>query len=77
MTIEAMATARRWGVPGIVDAEAPFDPDSVRGATHIAFSMQGLSAYAPDTTHPEFAGKTFTLVSPGSGASGHAWRGWC
>jgi len=30
------------------------------------------SAYAPDVTDPEFAGKQFTLVSPGSGASGHA-----
>lgn len=48
LTSEALALARRWGVPGIVDAEAPFEPEAVRGATHIAFSMQGLGAYAPD-----------------------------
>ncbi|MCB2150017.1 MAG: sugar kinase [Rhodobacteraceae bacterium] len=47
LTQAALAAARRWGVPGIVDAEAPFEGDALRGATHIAFSMQGLSAYAP------------------------------
>jgi len=48
LTAAALAAARVWGVPGIVDAEAPFDPQAIRGATHIAFSMQGLAAFAPD-----------------------------
>lgn len=43
----ALARARACGVPGIVDAEAPFEAEAVRGASHIAFSMQGLAAYAP------------------------------
>lgn len=47
LTLAALKTARRWGVPAVVDAEAPFDAESVRGATHIVFSMQGLCAYAP------------------------------
>ena len=47
LTRAALATAHTWGVPGVVDAEAPFDADAVAGATHIAFSLQGLSAFAP------------------------------
>ena len=34
-------------MPSVIDAEAPFEADAVRGATHIAFSMQGLEEYAP------------------------------
>jgi sulfofructose kinase len=48
LTAAAIAAARGWGVPAIVDAEAPFEADAIRGATHIAFSMQGLAAYAPE-----------------------------
>ena len=47
LTREAIETARRWSVPAVIDAEAPFDAEVVRGATHIAFSMQGLGEYAP------------------------------
>lgn len=47
LTRAALDLARSWGVPGVVDAEAPFDPDAVRGATHVVFSMQGLTAHAP------------------------------
>ena len=47
LTAEALATARRWGVPGIVDAEAPFEADAIRGATHLAFSVQGLGNGPP------------------------------
>ena len=47
LTAAALARARSWGVPGIVDAEAPVEAEALRGASHIAFSMQGLAAYAP------------------------------
>jgi sulfofructose kinase len=45
---EAMRIARDRGVPGILDAEAPFDgsEEAVRLASHVAFSAQGLRAYA-------------------------------
>jgi len=35
-------------VPIIIDAEAPFSADHARGATHLAFSKQGLDSFAPD-----------------------------
>lgn len=38
-----LATAR--GVPAIIDAEPPFDEVAVRGASHIAFSWQGLRTF--------------------------------
>ena len=47
LTVKAMALAKAAGVPGIIDAEAPIDPDALVGASHIAFAMQGLTAYAP------------------------------
>lgn len=47
LTVKAMALARAAGIPGIIDAEAPIDPGALTGASHIAFSMQGLNAYAP------------------------------
>lgn len=45
-----MRIAREMGVPAVVDAEAPFEHagDILRTATHIAFSTQGLRAYAGD-----------------------------
>ncbi len=46
LTTRAIETARRWSVPVVIDAEAPFDAEAVRGATHIVFSMQGLTEYA-------------------------------
>ncbi|MXQ08341.1 sugar kinase [Alphaproteobacteria bacterium GH1-50] len=47
LTAEAIAAGRRWSVPAVVDAEAPFDADAVRGASHIVFSMQGLREFEP------------------------------
>lgn len=47
LTRQSLALAREGGVPGIVDVEAPVDPDALFGASHLAFSMQGLTAYAP------------------------------
>ena len=44
----AFAAARAWGVPAVADAEAPVAADVLRGATHVAFSRQGLNDFAPD-----------------------------
>lgn len=48
LTRKALAIARENGVPGIVDGETPAEPDDMKGASHIAFSMQGLRALQPD-----------------------------
>ncbi len=53
LTAAALAAARALGVPGIVDVEAPFEAEAIRGATHLGFSMQGLAAYAPGLPVPE------------------------
>lgn len=44
-TIEAMKLARRSGVPGVIDAEAPVPGEAIALASHVAFSMQGLQQY--------------------------------
>lgn len=41
-TLEAMRLARRLGVPGVIDAEAPVDAALLELASHVAFSRQGL-----------------------------------
>ena len=40
--IKSMELARMQGVPGIVDAEDPVDPEILKLASHVAFSRQGL-----------------------------------
>lgn len=42
----ALKLAREWGVPGILDAEPPTDPDLARAASHVAFSRGGLDRFA-------------------------------
>ena len=44
--LQVLKTARKAGVPAVVDAEAPTDPVLVAAATHIAFSEQGLRHYS-------------------------------
>lgn len=44
----ALSLARDWGVPGILDGEAPIDPALFDPASHLAFSMQGLISIDPD-----------------------------
>ncbi|MEM9047966.1 MAG: PfkB family carbohydrate kinase [Pseudomonadota bacterium] len=44
--LAALALARGRGVPGVIDAEPPFDPDLLALASHVAFSRPGLAAYA-------------------------------
>ncbi|OUS08455.1 hypothetical protein A9Q96_03145 [Rhodobacterales bacterium 52_120_T64] len=40
--IETMKLAQLHNVPGIVDAEHPVDPELLKIASHVAFSLQGL-----------------------------------
>lgn len=42
LTATALRLARRQGIPGIVDAEDPVDPECLKEATHIAFSAPGM-----------------------------------
>ena len=44
----ALKLAREADVPGIVDAEAPMDADVLGLASHVAFSRDGLAAFAGD-----------------------------
>ncbi|MGA1179458.1 MAG: PfkB family carbohydrate kinase [Marivivens sp.] len=45
----ALALAAEWGVPGVVDAEAPMDPAALVGASHVAFSRDGLLDFTGET----------------------------
>ncbi len=45
-TRAALKLAKDHGVPGVLDAEAPVDVDSVQLASHVAFSAQGLRSYS-------------------------------
>lgn len=50
---KALALAAQAAIPGVVDVEAPVNPDVLAQASHIAFSMQGLSDYAPGASVAE------------------------
>ena len=43
--VRALDLARNWGVPGVVDAEAPMDAAVLGAASHVAFSRQGLFSF--------------------------------
>jgi sulfofructose kinase len=45
--LAALDLARRRGIPGVLDAEAPVDPALLAAASHVAFSRQGLASLAP------------------------------
>lgn len=42
----ALELARKWSVPGVLDAEAPLDPALIDLASHTAFSRPGLASVA-------------------------------
>ena len=44
ITTKTMAMARARDVPGVIDAEAPISIEVLTGASHVAFSKQGLLA---------------------------------
>ncbi|SNS26062.1 PfkB family carbohydrate kinase [Tropicimonas sediminicola] len=43
----ALASARAWRVPGIVDGEAPIDLALLEAASHVALSRPGLASLEP------------------------------
>ena len=45
--LAALDLARRRGIPGVLDAEAPVDPALLPAASHVAFSRQGLASLSP------------------------------
>ena len=48
-TMAAMDVARKYAIPGIIDGEAPISAETLRGASHIAFSRPGLTALTGET----------------------------
>ncbi|MEP2531404.1 PfkB family carbohydrate kinase [Shimia sp.] len=50
---DALMLAQQRGIPGILDGEAPVDPNLVALASHAAFSLQGLRDLVPGTTPQE------------------------
>ncbi|MFP1631151.1 PfkB family carbohydrate kinase [Zhengella sp. ZM62] len=74
LTRTVLALARAQGIPGVVDAEAPVTAGNLSGASHIAFSMQGLSDLAPGAAAADalrFArGQTDAWVCVTDGANG-------
>lgn len=49
--ITAMQLAKKKNIPGVLDAEAPLDPEILKLSSHIAFSRQGLESLAGDLSH--------------------------
>lgn len=45
VAIAALEAARRRGVPGVVDAEAPIPFEVARAASHVVFSRSGLGEF--------------------------------
>ncbi len=45
--VAGLARARELGVPGVVDAEPPSDIGILKGASHVAFSRDGLRVLSP------------------------------
>ena len=74
-----MEEARRRGVPGVIDGEAPIDEAAAAldVASHIAFSMQGLEDFAPgddiDTALRKAARETGARVCVTDGENGVFW----
>ncbi|MDE2911937.1 MAG: PfkB family carbohydrate kinase [Paracoccaceae bacterium] len=50
--VAALKLARKTGVPGIVDAEAPVTAGTLEFASHVAFSRQGLLSLVHDADLP-------------------------
>lgn len=47
LTNWAIAFGKKLNIPIVIDAEAPFTEKHAKGATHLAFSKQGLDSFAP------------------------------
>ncbi len=44
----ALSLARSRGIPGVLDGEAPIEPNLLKAASHAALSMQGLRSLHPE-----------------------------
>ncbi len=47
LTKWAIKVGQKHGLPIVIDAEAPFTKEHAVGATHLAFSRQGLASFCP------------------------------
>ncbi len=72
--LAGLMLARKRGIPGILDGEAPIDPRLITAASHAAFSRQGLEAVMPgeatDDVLSELAGHHNNWVCMTDGAKG-------
>lgn len=74
----ALAFARRHGLPGVLDGEAPVPAELVERASHVGFSAQGLRDFtgldALDAGLAEAASRTAAWVCVTDGGAGTFWR---
>lgn len=77
--LAGLQLARRLGIPGILDGEAPIDPKLIDIASHVAFSRQGLEATMPgqdpDAALTEIAERTGNWTCMTNGAAGTRYTG--
>jgi len=77
--LRGLELARKWGVPGIIDAEAPMSEQLMNAATHIAFSRPGLLCQSGATDPAEAlrdVGKDLAAwLSVTDGENGVWWTG--
>lgn len=79
--VAVLQMARRLGIPGVVDAEAPMSNQILEAASHVAFSKQGLRAYIniDDTEAALLAAKAnldaWVCVTDGSNGVFHVHNG--
>jgi sulfofructose kinase len=77
--VVCMQAARRLGIPGVLDAEAPFDgiDPAFYAASHVFFSAEGLRDYAADadldTALSGAQGRIGGIVGVTDGANGVDW----
>jgi sulfofructose kinase len=76
----AMKLAKSYGVPGIIDAEAPFDgaEDALYSASHVVFSAQGLREFSGANQLPDglkiASQQLGDFVGVTDGANGFFWQ---
>ncbi len=75
--VRALELAQRRGVPGVVDAEAPPEPDVLARASHTVFSRDGLLSFTGggelDAALREADARLSGWVSVTDGANGTFW----
>jgi len=78
--ITAMKMAKSNGVPGIIDAEAPFDgaEEALHSASHVVFSAQGLREFSGATQLPDglqvASQRLGNFVGVTDGSNGFLWQ---